>query len=78
MGKLVKKVDAMDMRIFKQEKEQTKMLISIEETLKNIVESAKVKDDLEADEVGHTSTDDNPQIQSTNNEESQDLEHDVN
>ena len=45
LGKLVKKVEAMDMRIFKQEKEQTQMLRSIEETLKNMLPKDEVREE---------------------------------
>jgi|GEM_PF-4610452 hypothetical protein len=47
LGKLVKKVEAMDMRIFKQEKEQTKMLKSIEETLKNMLPEKTAEESIE-------------------------------
>ena len=47
LGKLVKKVEAMDMRIFKQEKEQTKMLKSIEETLKNILPEKNTEESVD-------------------------------
>lgn len=46
LGKLVKKVDAMDMRIFKQEKQQTQMLKNIEESLRNMLPKEDAKSEI--------------------------------